>query len=69
MPFQNVAVYGTDHLFAQRLLCCRNQREAQKAVLWSTVGELVPVLMLTISLAWFVRRERRALKAAPQPPM
>ena len=48
MPFQNVAVYGTDHLFAQRLLCCRNRREAQKAVLWSTVGELVPVLMLTV---------------------
>jgi SSS family transporter len=48
MPFQNVAVYGTDHLFAQRLLCCRNQREAQKAVLWSTIGELVPVLMLTV---------------------
>jgi SSS family transporter len=35
MPFQNVAVYGTDHLFVQRLLCCRNQREAQKAL---TVG-------------------------------
>ena len=48
MPFQNVAVYGTDHLFAQRLLCCRNEREAQKAVLWSTIGELVPVLMLTV---------------------
>lgn len=48
MPFQNVAVYGTDHLFVQRLLCCRNQKEAQKAVLWSTIGELVPVLMLTV---------------------
>jgi Na+/proline symporter len=48
MPFQNVAVYGTDHLFVQRLLCCRNQREAQKAVLWSTVGEAVPILMLTV---------------------
>lgn len=48
MPFQNVAVYGTDHLFVQRLLCCRNRREAQKAVLWSTLGELVPVLMLTV---------------------
>ena len=48
MPFQNVAVYGTDHLFVQRLLCCRNQREAQKAVLWSTIGELVPILMLVV---------------------
>ncbi|MEL7448318.1 MAG: sodium/solute symporter [Pseudomonadota bacterium] len=54
MPFQNVAVYGTDHLFAQRLLCCRNQHEAQKAVLWSTVGELVPALMLTVGVGLYV---------------
>jgi SSS family solute:Na+ symporter len=53
MPFQNVAVYGTDHLFVQRLLCCRSQREAQKAVLWSTVGELVPVLMLMVGVGLF----------------
>ena len=53
MPFQNVAVYGTDHLFVQRLLCCRNQKEAQKAVLWSTIGELVPVLMLTVGAGLF----------------
>lgn len=54
MPFQNVAVYGTDHLFVQRLLCCRDQKEAQKAVLWSTLGELVPVLMLTVGVGLFV---------------
>lgn len=53
MPFQNVAIYGTDHLFVQRLLCCRNQREAQKAVLWSTIGELVPVLMLTVGVGLY----------------
>jgi len=53
MPFQNVAVYGTDHLFVQRLLCCKNQKEAQKAVLWSTVGELVPVLMLMVGVGLF----------------
>jgi SSS family transporter len=54
MPFQNVAVYGTDHLFAQRLLCCRDQHEAQKAVLWSTLGELVPALMLTVGAGLYV---------------
>lgn len=53
MPFQNVAVYGTDQLFAQRLLCCRNAGEAQKAVLWSTLGELVPVLMLTVGVGLY----------------
>ena len=53
MPFQNVAVYGTDHLFVQRLLCCKNKREAQKAVLWSTIGELVPMLMLTVGVGLY----------------
>lgn len=57
MPFQNVAIYGTDHLFVQRLLCCRDKREAQKAVLWSTVGELVPVLMLTVGVGLFAYYE------------
>jgi len=54
MPFQNVAIYGTDHLFVQRLLCCRNVREAQKAVLWSMLGELVPLLMLTVGAGLYV---------------
>ncbi len=53
MPFQNVAVYGTDHLFVQRLLCCRNEKEARKAVLWSNIGELVPALMLTVGAGLF----------------
>ena len=52
-PFQNVAVYGTDHLFVARLLCCRNLRDAQMAVLWSTIGDLVPVLMLTVGVGLY----------------
>ena len=53
MPFQNVAVYGTDQLFVQRLLCCRDQNEARKAVLWANIGELVPILMLTVGAGLF----------------
>jgi SSS family transporter len=63
MPFQNVAVYGTDHLFVQRLLCCRNQREAQKAVLWSTLGEAVPVLMLTVGAGLYAYYQHHPLPA------
>ncbi len=63
MPFQNVAVYGTDHLFVQRLLCCRDKREAQKAVLWSTLGELVPVLMLMVGVGLFAFYEYQPLAA------
>ncbi len=61
MPFQNTAVYGTDHLFVQRLLCCRDRREAQKAVLWSNLGELVPVLMLTVGAGLFAFYEFHSL--------
>jgi SSS family transporter len=61
MPFQNTAVYGTDHLFVQRLLCCRDQREAKKAVLWSNIGELVPLLMLTVGAALFAFYEFHSL--------
>jgi SSS family transporter len=61
MPFQNVAVYGTDHLFVQRLLCCRNQHEARKAVLWSNIGELVPVLMLMVGVGLFAFYQYHAL--------
>ncbi len=64
MPFQNVAVYGTDHLFVQRLLCCKNQKEAQKAVLWSTLGELVPVLMLMVGVGLFAFYQFNPLSSA-----
>jgi len=50
LPFQGVAVYGTDHLFTQRLMCCRNAIEARKALLWSIVGECIPALMLLVGV-------------------
>ena len=53
LPFQGVAVYGTDHLFTQRLMCCRNAIEARKALLWSIVGECIPALMLLVGVGLF----------------
>ena len=53
LPFQGVAVYGTDHLFTQRLMCCRNACEARKALLWSVVGECIPALMLLVGVGLF----------------
>lgn len=53
LPFQGIAVYGADHLFTQRLLCCKNSHEARKALLWSIVGECIPALMLIVGLGLF----------------
>jgi len=53
MPFQNVAVYGFDQLFVQRLLCCRSVQDAKKAILWSSLGEIIPLIMLLVGLGLY----------------
>tara|TARA_B100000900_G_scaffold72709_1_gene57896 strand:+ start:2639 stop:4129 length:1491 start_codon:yes stop_codon:yes gene_type:complete len=53
LPFQGISVYGTDHLFTQRLMCCKNEGEAKKALLWSIVGETIPALMLLVGIGLY----------------
>jgi len=45
-----LASHGTDQMMAQRLFCCRSEREARKAIVWSSVGLLLPVLMLSVGV-------------------
>ena len=45
-----VASHGTDQMMAQRLFCCRDPRDARKAIVWSGVGLLLPALMLTVGV-------------------
>jgi len=53
MPFQNLAAFGTDQLNAQRMLCCRNEAEARKAIIWSSVSQGITLLMLLVGTAMF----------------
>ncbi len=53
MPFQNMAAFGTDQLNAQRMFCCRNQSDARKAIIWSSVSLLITVLMLMVGLGLY----------------
>ncbi|MCH2060730.1 MAG: hypothetical protein MK183_08890 [Verrucomicrobiales bacterium] len=54
VPFQNLGVFGVDQLAAQRMFCCKNARAAGKAILFSSLGQLVTLLMLLIGAALFV---------------
>ena len=45
-----VAFYGTDQLLAQRVLCCRDVRDARKAVLASYAAILVTVLVAIVGV-------------------
>ncbi len=51
LPFLNLAAFGTDQVMAQRFFCCRNQTDAKKAVLWSNISLLIPLLMLVVGIA------------------
>ncbi|HYE98610.1 MAG TPA: sodium/solute symporter [Planctomycetota bacterium] len=48
--FLTLASHGTDQNMAQRLFCCRDVREARKAILWSSVSQVLPLLMLAVGL-------------------
>lgn len=54
VPFQNLYAFGVDQLSAQRMFCCRSEQDACKAIIWSSVGQLVTVLMMLVGTALFV---------------
>ncbi len=51
--FLTLGSHGTDQMTAQRFFCCRDQREARKAVLWSSVAMLIPLMMLTVGVGLY----------------
>lgn len=53
MPFQNLAAFGTDQLNAQRMLCCRTPAEARRAIIWSSLSQVVTLLMLMVGAGLF----------------
>lgn len=54
VPFLNLNAFGVDQLNAQRMFCCQNPTHARRAIIWSSVGQLVTVLMLFVGAALFV---------------
>jgi SSS family solute:Na+ symporter len=54
MPFLNLAAFGTDQVMAQRMFCCRDVRDARKAILWSNLSLVIPVIMLLVGIALYV---------------
>jgi len=54
VPFQNLGVFGTDQLMAQRMFCCKDAPSATKAIIWSSVGQGLTLLMMLVGAALFV---------------
>lgn len=54
VPFQNLTAFGVDQLNAQRMFCCRDAKAAGKALMFSSLGQLLTLLMLMVGAALFV---------------
>jgi len=59
-----IGAYGIDQLMAQRIFCCRDAREARKAVLASSIAVLVTVLVAFVGVGLFAYYEREPLDGA-----
>jgi Na+/proline symporter len=56
-----IASYGVDQLMAQRLFCCRGVADARKAIVWSSVGVVVPVLVAFVGVGLYAYYERNPM--------
>lgn len=54
VPFQNFTAFGVDQLNAQRMFCCKDARQASKALVFSCFGQILTLLMLMVGAALFV---------------
>lgn len=54
LPFTNLAAFGTDQVMAQRMFCCRNQKDAAKSIIFSSFGILIALVMLLVGASLYV---------------
>jgi Na+/proline symporter len=57
VPFQNLSAFGVDQLNAQRMFCCRNAKDARKAMIASSGALLLTLLMLFVGAGLFAYYE------------
>lgn len=63
VPFQNLTAFGVDQLNAQRMFCCRDAKAAGKALIFSSFGQVLTLLMLMVGAALFVWYHQRPFNA------
>ena len=64
VPFQNMTAFGVDQLNAQRMFCCKNQKDAQKALVWSSMGQVLTLLMLLVGAGLVVHYDKNPFTPA-----
>lgn len=58
--------YGTDQLIAQRMFCCRGPREARRAMIWSSVAQIITVIALLVGVGLYAFYQQNPLEGEAQ---
>ena len=61
--FVGVGAFGVDQMMAQRVFCCRDKREAQKAMLASYGSMIVAVLVALLGIALYAHYQQQPMGA------
>jgi len=48
-----LGAYGTDQLLAQRMFCCKDQRDARWAIVSSQIGQIVTITVMLVGVGLF----------------
>ena len=64
VPFQNMTAFGVDQLNAQRMFCCKSRKDAQKALVFSSLGQFLTLLMLLVGAGLVVHYDKNPFTPA-----
>ncbi len=64
MPFLNLAALGIDQVMAQRMFCCRTRQQASLAIIASSLGQIVALIMLLVGIALYAYYQHHPPTAA-----
>lgn len=53
-----LGAFGTDQMMAQRIFCCKGQRDARLAVIASSLSQLIALIMLLVGVALYTFYQR-----------
>lgn len=57
----NIGIFGTDQLMAQRVFCCKNARDAQKAMIASWLGNAVTLTVMLVGIALYAYYDKHPM--------
>ena len=57
--------YGADQLMVQRLFCCKGPKEARKAIIWSSIGQITMLVCLFVGVALWAFYRKMGLHGIP----